>query len=152
MTQHRRMPALLAMLLSAGLGMGILAATGQFRGTDLAHASLQEIEKKAVGCTDGRVWSAYGDKLREAGRFSSAAKAYRRALEYQPELADARLAEGIALAQAKEADSFFDYVTQLAMSYPRQAADLMDRAETQPMHADARWEPTSALVQAQSVD
>ena len=102
MTQHARIPAIAAIVLTLLAGLGLLAATGQFHKTDLTHASLEELEKQALVSTDGRVWVAYGDKLRDLDRFASAAKAYQRALELQPDLTDARLAE-IAAAGAAAA-------------------------------------------------
>ncbi len=144
----------MAIGLTLLLGLVIFAATGQFRSTDLAHASLQELEKKIVGTTDGRVWAAYGDKLREMGRFANAAKAYQRAVDLKPDLLDARLNQGLALGQSN-ADAFFDYVTRLSMNYPKVAVNLMARPELSGIKAltsDPRWELTKTAAQAQAVD
>ncbi len=151
MTRHARNPATAAIVATALLGLGLFAATGQFRKTDLAHASLEELETKIVGSTDGRVWAAYGDKLREMDRFESAAKAYQRALELQPDLTDARLRQGLSLGQSN-ADAFFNYVGRLSMNYPKLAVNLMDRPELSALHADARWEPAALAALAQAVD
>jgi len=151
MTTHERIPAIAAIVLTALAGLGLLAATGQFHRTDLAHASLEELEKQAAGSEDGRVWLAYGDKLREMEQFASSAKAYQRALELQPDLTDARLKEGLALGQSS-ADAFFDYVAKLSMSYPKVAVNLLERPELRALHADARWEPAATGAQAQAVD
>ena len=151
MTQHARIPAIAAIILTALAGLGLLAATGQFHKTDLAHASLEELEKQALSSTDGRVWLAYGDKLCERDQFASSAKAYQRALELQPDLTDARLKQGLSLGQYN-ADAFFDYVARLSMSYPKVAVDLLDRPELRALHADARWEPAVSGAQAQAVD
>jgi tetratricopeptide (TPR) repeat protein len=151
MTRHKRIPALAALLLSAGAGLGILAATGQFKTPDLDHESLESLERQIVSTRDGRVWLAYGDKLRELGQPRDAAKAYPRALELQPDLTAARLNWGLALA-ACDADAFFDYANQLAINYPKLAVNLLDRPELAPMHADPRWESTVAAAQAQAAD
>jgi tetratricopeptide (TPR) repeat protein len=154
MTQHARIPAIVAISLTALVGLGIFAATGQFRSTDLAHASLQDLEKKIVGSADGRVWLAYGDKLRERGQFDNAVKAYARAVDLQPDLVDARLNLGVALGQSKP-DAFFDYVSRLATNYPKVAVNLMERPELgaiKTLTADPRWELTRTAAQAQAVD
>jgi len=151
MTRHPRIPAFAAILLTALAGFGIFAATGQFRKTDLAHASLEDLEKQILVSKDGRVRLAYGDKLRDLDRFASAAQAYQRALELQPDLTDARLKQGLSLGQSN-ADAFFDYVGRLSMSYPKVAVDLLDRPELRPLHADPRWEPAASGAQAQAVD
>jgi tetratricopeptide (TPR) repeat protein len=138
--------------LTALLGLGIFAATGQFRTTDLGHASLEDLEKRIVGSTDGRVWMAYGDKLRQTDKFEAAAKAYERALELQPDLNDARLKKGMALGQAADANAFFAYVAKLSGTYPKLAVDLMARPEVSGMRADPRWDPAQTAAQAQAVD
>jgi len=140
------------MLLSGVLGVGILAGTGQFRGSDVAAGSVGELEKKIVGSKDGAVWAAYADQLRAAGRFSTAAKAYERAMEYAPELTDARVHRALALAEAKEADTFFAYFGRLSVMYPKLAADLLERPELGAMRTDARWEPAAASARAQAID
>src|SRR5436305_10957451 len=89
MTTHPRIPALVAMIFTATLGLLVLAATGQFRTTDLSHATLEQLEKKITTSQDGRVWLAYGDRLRETNKPDAAAKAYERAIAYQPDLTDA---------------------------------------------------------------
>jgi len=151
MTRHARIPAIVAMVLSGGLGVGILAGTGQFHAAGAA-GSLAELEKKIVGSKDGTVWEAYADQLRATGRFSTAAKAYERALEYSPQLTNARVHRALALAQAKEADAFFAYFSRLSIMYPKQAADLLERPELAEMRNDARWAPAAASARAQAID
>ncbi len=154
MTQHPRIPAIVAIGLTALVGLAIFAATGHFRTTDLSHASLADLEKKIVGTADGRIWLAYGDKLRQAGRLDSAAKAYQRAADLQPDLIDARLKQGLALGQSNP-DAFFDYVSRLSMNYPKVAVNLMDRPELaalKSLTSDPRWEITRTAAQAQAVD
>jgi len=152
MTRHARIPAIVAMVLSGGLGLGILAGTGQFRANDAAGASVEELEKKIVGSRDGTVWEAYADQLLARGRFSMAAKAYERALEYAPELTDARAHRALALAEAKEADGFFAYFAKLSVMYPKLAADLLERPELAAMRSDVRWDPAAASARAQAID
>lgn len=158
MTRHRRIPAFVAIGLTVLVGLGLFAATGQFRSTDLAHATLAELEEKAFGSTDADVWLAYGDKLRAAARFDDAAKAYARSIDLQQAdgdaraAADARLKEGMALGQGANADAFFTYVGRLTMNYPKLAVDLLERPEVSGMRGDPRWEPTKSAAQAQAVD
>jgi hypothetical protein len=151
MTRHKRIPALAALLLSTGAGLAILAATGQFRTPDLQHESMESLEKQILTTRDPKVWLAYGDKLRDAHRPDSAAKAYQKAVELQPDLPAARLNCGLALA-ACNADAFFDYANRLSSTYPRIAVNLLGRPELSPLHADPRWEPTVAAAEAQAAD
>ena len=90
MTRQPRLPAIIAAVLAAVIGLGILAGIGQFRSTDLSSASLEAIEKRVIGSRDAALWCAYGDKLRSTGSFAAAAKAYQRALEFKPDLLAAR--------------------------------------------------------------
>jgi tetratricopeptide (TPR) repeat protein len=154
MVQYARIPAIVAIGLTVLVGLGIFAATGQFRATDLAHASLSDLEKKIVGSTDGRIWLAYGERLREIGRFDNAAKAYQRAVELQPDLIDARLNQGLALGRLNP-DAFFDYVSRLSMNYPKVAVNLMERPELvalKTLTSDPRWELSKTAAQAQAID
>src|SRR5262249_47789281 len=128
MTQHKRIPALAALLLSTGAGLAILAATGQFKTPDWQHESMESLEKQILSTRDPGVWLAYGDKLRDANRPESAAKAYQKAIELQPDLPGARLNWGLALA-ASNADAFFDYANRLSTSYPKIAVNLLGRPE-----------------------
>ncbi len=154
MVQHPRIPAIVAIGLTALGGLGFFAASGQFRTTDLAHASLSDLERKIVGSTDGRIWLAYGDKWRALGRFDNAAKAYQRAVELQPDLIDARMKQGLALGQSNP-DAFFEYVSRLSMNYPKVAVNLMERPELgaiKTLTSDPRWELAKTGAQAQAVD
>ena len=152
MTRHPRIPAIVALLVTAGAGLGILAATGQFRTTDQSHATLEELEMKIIGSQDGQLWLAYGDKLMAAGQPYVAAKAYERAVLYQGDLADARVNLGLALGQVNDPDAFFDYVGRLCINYPKLADDLMRRPELAPLQGHERWEPTQTTARAQAVD
>jgi hypothetical protein len=152
MTRHPRIPAALALLVSGALGFGLLAGTGQFRAKDLASASVEDLEKRIVGSTDGTIWEAYGDKLRAAGRFATASKAYDRALALAPDLPGPRLHRAVALAQAGDADAFFTYFSALSMTHPKLASDLLDRPELAPMRQDPRWSPAAANARAQAID
>lgn len=152
MTRHPRIPAAVAMVLSGALGLGLLAGTGQFRPSDLASATLEDLEKQIVGSSDAALWEAYGDKLRAAGRFSTAAKAYDRALSLAPDLPGARTHRAVALAQANDADGFFAYFSKLSLTSPKLASDLLERPELAPLRQDARWSPAAASARAQAID
>jgi tetratricopeptide (TPR) repeat protein len=149
---HARMPAVIAMALTAAVGLGIMAATGQFRTTDISQATLEQLEKRIATSQDGQVWMAYGDKLRAAGRPEAAAEAYERAVRYQPDLAEARLKLGLALAAGKEADLFFDYVLKLCIHDAGLADDLMKRPELAPLQGHARWQSTAVTARARAID
>jgi len=152
MTMHARIPALAALLVSSVLGLGVLAATGQFRTTSLEKMSLEDLEKRIVDCKDGAVWCAYGDKLQGAGRFVDAVEAYEKALKVQPDSVDARISLAIALGQGKDADRFFAYFSRLSSSYPKIAVDLLERPQLAGMKDDPRWEAAAWAARAQAVD
>jgi predicted Zn-dependent protease len=156
MTRHPRIPTLIAIALSAAAGIGLLAATGQFRTSSAANASLEQLQAQlssgVPASSDPVLWCIYADKLRAAGRFSAAARAYQHVLELQPENPAARINAGLALAQANDSDSFFAYLNRLTMSYPKLALDLLDRPELRPLHPDPRWTPALASAQAQAAD
>ncbi len=154
MKRYSRIPALLVFVLALLGGIAALAAAGLLRrgGASGADLSLPAIERQIVGSADPKLWSLYGQKLSDAGQFASAAAAYKRAAELSPDDTSLQLNEGLALGRAGSANDFFDFVTRLSQMYPKLAADLMARPELSALHADARWSPTQATVQAQALD
>ncbi len=100
MTRHARIPAFAALAFATAAGIGILLGTGQFRATDDSQASVEDMAKQIVDCKDGQRWRLYGDKLLEQGihqqgaeavrSFSMAATAYKKALDFRPDLDEAR--------------------------------------------------------------
>ena len=156
MTRHPRLPTIVVMTAAALLGVGLLTATGQFRRPTASTATLEQLESQLVSrgnaSVDPALWCAYGDKLRGAGRFGAAARAYERALELQPDNAAARLYAGVALAQSDNADAFFGYLNRLTATSPKLALDLLARPELAPLHADSRWSPAMIAAQAQAAD
>jgi len=164
MTRHNRIPALIAIGATLAIGLGLFALTGQFKKVNAAQASLVQLEKEIQkGTKDGHVWLAYGERLRKAGardpkQFDAASRAYQKALEFAPDLLEARLDLGLALGQKalgkdpKEASPFFEYVSKLSGIYPKIAVDLLSRPELRLLHADERWAPAAAGARAQAVD
>jgi tetratricopeptide (TPR) repeat protein len=152
MTLHPRIPALAALVLSSALGLGIMAATGQFRATNLEKMTREELEKRIVDCKDAAVWIAYGDKLQAANRFTDAVLAYEKALALQPEASDARISIAIALGRADNPDKFFAYFSRLTSSYPKLALGLLENSQLSAVKSDLRWEPAAAAARAQAVD
>ena len=152
MRLYPRLPALVAMVLTAAIGLGLMAGTGQFRTTDLSHATLAELEKQIVHTQDGKVWLAYGDKLLEEHRTDPAMKAFQRAAALQPDLVEARIKMGIAIGQGGNADAFFTYISRLCISYPKVAADLLERPELSSLHTHPKWDEAVVSAKAQAVD
>jgi Flp pilus assembly protein TadD len=152
MTQHPRLPALAAIVITALAGVAFLAGAGQFRSGDKLDTSLEALEKKIIDCKDGQTWNAYGDRLRETGRFASAAKAYQQALKFQPDLENAMMYGGVALAQAGDADACFAYISKLTTRDPKKAVNLMGMPEMAGMKKDARWAMAYSSAQAQAMD
>ena len=152
MTLHSRFSAFAALVITASLGVAVLATTGQFRTKDLSHATLEELEKKIVGSQDGQLWLAYGDKLMQTQHVDAAVKAYQKAITYQPDSIDARVNLGLALGQGKDPEAFFDYVSRLCVNYPKLADDLMKRPELASLQGHPRWATTAASARAQALD
>jgi tetratricopeptide (TPR) repeat protein len=153
MTGHARKPAIWALVVGGLAATGLLAATGQFRSSDRAPVSLDELEKTiASGKADAGTWQAYGDALREKKRFAHAAAAYQRSLEMDPDRPTARFSEALSLGQANTPDRFFEFYTQLTAHDPKQAVDLLERAELAPLHDDPRWESAAAAARGQAAD
>jgi tetratricopeptide (TPR) repeat protein len=146
------MPAFIALVASSAIGFGALAATGQFRSTNLDSATLADLEKRIVDCQDGAIWIVYGDKLQASARYPDAVKAYEKALGLQPNSVEARIKIAIALGQEKNSDNFFGYFSRLSSSYPKLAVDLLERPELTSLKSDPRWEPAAAAARAQAVD
>jgi tetratricopeptide (TPR) repeat protein len=152
MTRHPRLPALIASLGTAALGLTLLATTGQFHSPDLTNTSLDSLERQIIGSTDPSLWCAYAEKLQAAGRYSAAAEAYQRALKFQPDLQAARSNTAIALAQANSPDAFFAYFSRLTALYPKLAVDLLERPELSSMHGDPRWDLAASSAKVQAID
>ncbi|MCL2648294.1 MAG: hypothetical protein FWD61_15005 [Phycisphaerales bacterium] len=153
MTRHARKPAILTLILAIGGSAALLAATGQFRFHETTPRSLQEFETIiASGETDAATWQAYGDALCSNKRYAHAAAAYQRSLDLEPDRAQARFNAALALAQANQADKFFDFFNRIIAYNPKQAVDLLERPELASMHSDPRWTPTATLAQGQAAD
>jgi tetratricopeptide (TPR) repeat protein len=152
MTRHPRIPAFAALVIASAAGVGLLAGTGQFRNRDMSQISLEEFEKRIIDCKDGAVWAAYGDKLRSVGKYGAAAKAYEKALDYQPDLTEARLNAALALGMGGNADAFFANFSNLSARYPKLAVDLLAKPELARLRGDPRWEPAAAAARAQAID
>ena len=156
MRHHARIPAFLAAALTAALGLSALYAGGLF--APGPNSDLIALEKQiAAGTADAGTWQSYGDTLRTAHRFGHAAAAYRRALELQPDLRDARLNLGLSLGQASNSDTagpdaFFAFINDLMLSEPKLAVDILDRQELAPLRADARFAPVYQNAKAQAAD
>jgi hypothetical protein len=151
MTSHSRIPALAAIAITAMAGLAFFTGAGQFRKTDISHASLGELEKRVQNTKNPRDWLAYADKLSQLGLHGPAVKAYEQTLNLQPDFPEARFKLGLALGQSNK-DAFFEYVTKLSMNFPKQAVDLLKQPELASLHGDFRWAAAVAGAQAQAVD
>jgi Tfp pilus assembly protein PilF len=156
MTRYARKPAAAVLVLSFGAGLGVLAATGQFRAGGVGGDAIDVLERAiASGKNDWQTWAGYGAALQQTHRYVHAAAAYGRALELQPDveaLSKLRFNEGVCLAQAGDADKFFAFFTHLTAADPKAAVDLLERAEVSGMRGDARWAGAAATARAQAAD
>jgi len=153
MTQHARKPAIFTLIAAIACSAALLAATGQFKNHATANLSIEELEQDiAAGKNDADTWHSYGDALRANKRHAHAAAAYQRTLDHEPDRVQARFNAALSLAQANQADQFFDFFNRIIVFNPKLAVDLLERPELAPMHTDARWSPTASLAHSQAAD
>jgi tetratricopeptide (TPR) repeat protein len=152
MTQHARKPALAALVLTLALGIAGLSATGALRSGTERSTDLATLERQIAGHPDADTWDAYGDALRAAGRYGQAADAYQRALKLDPARRATKINIGLALAQAKDADGFFQYVSRLTMTDAKVAVNLLEKSELAPLQGDPRFTMARTTAQGQAVD
>src|ERR1041385_5299900 len=106
MTRHPRIPALLT--LAAVLGFGGAYLHHLTIATPSANVSLEQLEASiAAGKATKDTWSAYARRLGEAGRFADSALAWKKVLEFEPNLREARISRALALARGAGEDDFY---------------------------------------------
>jgi tetratricopeptide (TPR) repeat protein len=128
--------ALAAVCVFARTGNGALPA-GRGSGPGDDRDALERAI--ASGHADVGVWTRYAACLRGLGRHGDAAQAYDLALKLDPANRDLQLQRAVTLAQAGQADLFYQYVYELSLTDPRIAFDILQRAESKPYLSEARF-------------
>jgi tetratricopeptide (TPR) repeat protein len=143
MIQYPRTPAAVILAVAVGLSISYALVSDKSAATQDAtghsprslsqNASIGELELAiATRTADARTWFLYGQRLLGAKRYAHAAEAYKKALELEPYLRDARFNCGLALAQAGKADVFLAFVNDLLLQNPKLTVDVLERCECQP--------------------
>jgi tetratricopeptide (TPR) repeat protein len=149
--RYRRWPSILVLLVAAGLGtyyLRSLKAAGAGSGD-----SLEQLEKQiAQGHSDAKIWYSYAQRLTEAKRFEQASLAYRKVLDKEPSNRQAKFGCALSLAQAGNADEFYNYMHDLAYGEAKLAIEIFDRRECQPWLKDARFAGLQKEAKAQAMD
>jgi tetratricopeptide (TPR) repeat protein len=123
MLQYPRIPALIALAVTVALGVTffwLISAQGDaMSSSDARHSTT----------ADAATWFFYGERLREAGRFTHAAQAYKKVLETEPYHREARFHCALSLAQAGDADKFMEFMDDVTRNFAKMAVDIFERRE-----------------------
>jgi tetratricopeptide (TPR) repeat protein len=154
MLQHPRIPALIALAVTLAIGM---VAYCIFSADDTAArgagATLEQLELViASGQADAATWFHYGERLREAGRFSHAAQAYKKVLELEHYHAEARFNCALALAQSGNGEEFYFFMEDVTRDYPKRAVDIFDRPEVARYLSEPRFQEMRREAQNLAMD
>jgi tetratricopeptide (TPR) repeat protein len=134
MLQYPRIPALIALAVTVALGVTffwLISAQGDaMSSSDARHSTLEQLELVIASSTaDAATWFFYGERLREAGRFTHAAQAYKKVLETEPYHREARFHCALSLAQAGDADKFMEFMDDVTRNFAKMAVDIFERRE-----------------------
>jgi cytochrome c-type biogenesis protein CcmH/NrfG len=153
MRRYPRIPAALVLVGACLIGWAYVRVWGHGRGSDRAKWSLQELEVAiANGDADAQTWYLLGSRLQGARRYNHAAAAYRKSLDADPSLRDARLGCASALALAGGEEEFYNFMRDMITIDPKMADDFFERAECRPYLAKARFDELRKEAHIQAMD
>ena len=152
MMRHRRLPAILVLVVMIGVGAIYVRSWG--RGAGGNGTTLAELEKQVGRDTQNnpQLWAAYAQKLMEAKRYNDAASAYKKVLIKAPADKSARTGAAIALAKAQNEEEFYKFMSELTYSEPKMAMDIFDRGECQAWLGQPRFKTLQHEAKAQAMD
>lgn len=131
MLQHPRIPALIALAVTLAIGAVVFwITTADGNAAHGSSATLEQLELTIANeQADATTWFHYGERLREAGRFTHAAQAYKKVLESEPYHPQARFNCALALAQSGDADEFYAFMDDVTRNFAKRAVDIFERPE-----------------------
>ena len=152
MIQRSRKPAAAVLLATLVAGIAYVSATA----TAPATATGSALAQLELAITDpdasAETWLLYAQQLQQAGRRTHAIAAYQRVLEADPFSRTANLQCAIGLAQAGDADRFYDFMSKLLLLDPRLPQDIFTRPETQRYLTEDRFQSLGSQARVQSMD
>jgi len=151
MSQHRRTPTTLVLLLTAAALVYLYVAGGSQVAADqpgLAELELAIAQPDAAPAT----WRLFAQRLHEAGRLDHAAVAYRRCLESDPYDREVRLHCASVLALTGDAESFLEFMRDMVLIDAKLAVEVFNRPESKPYLARADFQALQAEAVSQSMD
>lgn len=104
------------------------------------------------GPGDSRLWRRYADGLRDARRYSDAARAYAAVLKIDPVNREVQFLLAQMLALTGNGDGLFACVAELALTDPQLVFDILDRQESKPYLGEARFRRLYEESRAQYID
>src|SRR4051812_21866902 len=160
MKRYPRMPALMVLVGAALLGAVYVVAWGRVEkywknGGDQTLDGLRkrvEAEGKTPKGVSAETWLAYADALLGAKQFGPASDAYKEVIALQPSRRDPKFQCGLALAQAGEANPFYDFLKELVYGDAKVAEDLFGRPEAQPYLKEDRFASLAKEAKNQAMD
>jgi len=154
MTRRPRTPALIVLLATVVLGLGYSFTLGNWgRAAAKPAGNLENLERLVLAGTEKpKAYFEIGQQLRQAKRFSTAAKAYRLFLAAEPQNQDALLYRATSLAQAGDANELYNHLVEMTQSNPKLAADILERPECLAHMKDTRFKELAGDAKAQAMD
>ncbi len=158
MLQHPRIPALVALAVTLALGsfffwLGSAKSNATPNFSASRQASIEQLELAIANSTaDATTWFFYGERLRETGRFSHAAQAYRKVLETEPYHREARFHCALSLAQSGNGDEFFAFMDDVTRNFAKMAVDIFERREVAQYLSQQRFQEMRREAQNLAMD
>jgi len=152
MIQRSRKPA--AAVLLATLVAGIVYVSATTTATPSTTSSVLAQLELAIADPDASAatWLFYAQQLQQAGRGAHAIAAYQRVLEADPFSRTANLQCAMGLAQAGDANQFYEFMSKLLLLDPRLTQDIFSRPETQRYLSEDRFQSLGSQARVQSMD
>jgi hypothetical protein len=148
--RHSRIPAILILVASIGLGYAYLRKA---RADARPAGGLEALEAKIQsGKADKKDWLDYAAALNDAKKYGQAAQAYKKVLELEPYHRQAKFEVALALANAGDKDGLAHFLRDLVYAEAKLAVDLFERREMKPYLEDPQFQGLQKEARAQAMD
>ena len=145
--RHNRIPAITIILTGC-----VLSLVLGFISTDDTKVDFDELEKRVTTTDDSKVWMQYARALDSLGRHQHAAQAYQQILQLEPYNNQARYRGALALVRSDDEEAYFQYMQNLALTYPQMATELFAQPECQRYLTQERFRTLVREARVQAVD